>query len=151
MLGYEAWHLGMTADEPSHLAAGYAWWLGSDVLQPSDTPPLTRIVSGWVPRAMRIAVRRDSAAWRDRDAYSIGADMVGDLSPERARRLLFLARLPFIAFPLLIAFLLWRWGGELFGEGIGLGLAACALLEPAILEHGALIDRTYPRRSVRCG
>jgi hypothetical protein len=143
-LGYEAWHLGMTADEPSHLAAGYAWWLGSDVLQPSDTPPLTRIVGGWVPRAMRTPVRRDSAAWRDRDAYTVGADMVADLSPARARWLLFLSRLPFIAFPLLIAFLLWRWGGELFGEGVGLGLAACALLEPTILGHGALIGSDVP-------
>jgi hypothetical protein len=143
-LGYEAWHLGMTADEPSHLAAGYAWWLGSDTLQPSDTPPLTRILSGWVPRAMRIPVRRDAQAWRDRDAYAIGAAMIADLPPARAQRLLFFMRLPFVVFPLLIAFLLWRWGGQLFGEGIGLGLAACGILEPTILGHGALIGSDVP-------
>jgi hypothetical protein len=143
-LAYQAWHLGMTADEPSHLAAAYAWWEGRDILNPSDTPPLMRIVSGWVPRAMGIPLRRDTEVWRSRDAYNIGAGIVAGLPPARARRFLFFMRLPFVAFPLLIAWLLWRWGGELFGEGIGLALAACGLLEPTILGHGALIKSDVP-------
>jgi hypothetical protein len=144
LLGYEAWHLGMTADEPSHLAASYAWWLGADVLQPSDTPPLTRIISGWVPRAMGIPLRRDTVEWRSRNAYDIGARLIAALEPTRAQRLLFAMRLPFIIFPLLITFLLWRWGSELFGERIGLILAACGILEPTILGHGALIKSDVP-------
>ncbi len=143
-LAYEAWHLGLTADEPSHLAASYAWWVGSDVLLPSDTPPLMRIISGWVPRVMRIPLRRDTEMWRNRSAYDIGATTVSSLSPSRAQRMIFFMRLPFIAFPLLIAFLLWRWGGELFGERIALTLAACAILEPTILGHGALIKSDVP-------
>ena len=138
-LAYEAWHLGLTADEPSHLAASYAWWQGSDVLRPSDTPPLMRIVSGWVPRVMRIPFRRDTG-----NAYDIGSSIVSGLGAVRAQRFIFAMRLPFIAFPLLIAFLLWRWGGELFGERIGLALAACGILEPTILGHGALIKSDVP-------
>lgn len=138
-LAHEAWHLGMTADEPSHLAAAYAWWMGDDVLYPSDTPPLMRIMSGWVPRVMEIPVDRNAESWRGQNAYQIGGEIIGRLEPARAQRFLFAMRLPFIAFPLLIAFLVWRWGGELFGERIGLLLAACAILEPTILGHGALI------------
>jgi hypothetical protein len=70
--------------------------------------------------------------------------MISDLHPARAQRLLFFMRLPFVAFPLLIAFLLWRWGGELFGDRIGLALAGCGLLEPTILGHGALIKSDVP-------
>jgi len=44
-LTYQARHLGLTIDEPSHFAAAYMYWLGEDVLQPSDTPPLTRAIS----------------------------------------------------------------------------------------------------------
>jgi hypothetical protein len=144
LLGYEAWHLGMTADEPSHLAASCAWWMGADVLRPSDTPPLTRMISGWVPRAMGIRLRRDTAEWRSRNAYDVGARLIGGLEPTRAQRFLFAMRLPFIIFPLLIAFLLWRWGSELFGERIGLVLATCGVLEPTILGHGALIKSDVP-------
>ncbi len=129
----------MTADEPSHLASAYAWWQNSDVLYPSDTPPLMRIISGWVPIAMGIPMRRDTDAWRSQNAYNIGGQMVDSLPTLQSRRFLFFMRLPFIAFPLLIAFLLWRWGGELFGPRIGLILAACGILEPTILGHGALI------------
>lgn len=143
-LAYEAWHLGLTADEPSHLAASYAWWVGSDVLLPSDTPPLMRIISGWVPCVMRIPVRRDAEVWRNRNAYDIGARTVSGLNPARAQRFIFFMRLPFVAFPLLIAFLLWRWGGKLFGQRIGLTLAACGILEPTILGHGVLIKSDVP-------
>jgi hypothetical protein len=143
-LTVEAWRLGMTADEPSHLAAACAWWEGTDTLNPSDTPPLMRIISGWAPRAMGIRLDRNSEEWKSRDAYRIGAVMVSAQTPRRARMLLFLMRLPFIAFPLLIAVLCWRWGGELFGKRIGLLLAICALLEPTILGHGALIKSDAP-------
>ena len=143
-LSYEAWHLGMTADEPSHLAASYAWWNGQDVLRPSDTPPLMRILCGWIPKVMSIPLQADPEAWKRRDAYGVGARIISGIDAARARRLLFFMRLPFIAFPLLIAFLLWHWGRELFGEPVGLALAACALLEPTIMGHGALIKSDVP-------
>src|SRR4029077_669940 len=62
----------------------------------------------------------------------------------RPRRLLFFTRLPFLVFPLLIVFLLWHWGRQLFGEPAGLFLAACGALEPTILGHGVLINSAVP-------
>jgi 4-amino-4-deoxy-L-arabinose transferase-like glycosyltransferase len=139
LLAYEAWHLGLTADEPSHFAAAQQYWLGNDVLEPSDTPPLMRILCGWIPVAMSAPVDRQSRAWAERDAYGIGAETLGRLDAARSRRILFLTRLPFLIFPLGIVWLVWRWARELWNETVGLILAACAVFEPTILGHGALI------------
>jgi 4-amino-4-deoxy-L-arabinose transferase-like glycosyltransferase len=138
-LVYQAWHLGMTADEPSHFAAAYQYWLGNDVLRPSDTPPLTRIISGWVPCLLDAPVPRDTDGWRRRDAYQIGAETFGHFDAAPARRLLFLTRLPFLIFPLGVVFLVWHWGRALFGPWVAVMLAASAALEPTILGHGAIV------------
>ena len=142
-LVYEARRTGLTVDETSHFAAAYAYWLGDDVLQPADAPPLTRAICGWVPRVLHAPQLRDAAGWSDRDAYLIGAEIL-DRPNIRTRRLLFYTRLPFLIFPLLIVFLLWHWGRQLFDEPVGLFLAACGALEPTILGHGVLINSDVP-------
>ena len=142
-LVYESRRTGLTVDETSHFAAAYSYWLGEDVLQPADAPPLTRAISGWVPRLLGAPRPRDNRGWADRDAYLIGADTL-DRTDIRARRLLFYTRLPFLLFPLLIVFLLWHWGRQLFGEPVGLVLALCGALEPTLLGHGVLINSDVP-------
>lgn len=142
-LVFQARRLGLTVDETSHFAAAYAYWLGEDVLLPADAPPLTRAICGWVPRVLRAPSPLDSQGWNARDAYLIGADIL-DRPNIRARRLLFYTRLPFLAFPLLIVFLLWHWGRQLFGEGVGICLAALGAMEPTILGHGVLINSDVP-------
>jgi len=142
-LVYQTRRLGLTVDESSHFAAAYMYWLGEDVLQPADAPPLTRAICGWMPRLLGAPHPRDTSGWKDRDAYMIGAEIL-DRPNIRARRLLFYTRLPFLFFPLLIVFLLWHWGRQLFGEPIGLFLAACGALEPTIQGHGVLISSDVP-------
>ncbi|MCU1232462.1 MAG: hypothetical protein JWP63_429 [Candidatus Solibacter sp.] len=142
-LVFQSRHLGLTVDETSHFAAAYAYWLGEDVLQPADAPPLTRAICGWIPRLLHAPSPHDANGWKDRDAYMIGADIL-DRPNIRARRLLFYTRLPFLLFPLLIVFLLWHWGRQLFGESVALVLAACGALEPTILGHGVLINSDVP-------
>src|SRR5258708_17932573 len=142
-LTYQTRRLGLTVDETSHFAAAYSYWLGEDALQPADAPPLTRAICGWVPRLLGAPLPRDTAGWKDRDAYMIGAEIL-DRPNIRARRLLFYTRLPFLVFPLLILFLLWHWGRQLFVEPVALYLAACAALEPTILGHGVLINSDVP-------
>jgi hypothetical protein len=139
LLAYQAWHLGLTADEPSHFAAAQQYWLGNDVLEPSDTPPLMRILCGWIPVAISAPVDRTSDAWIHHDAYGIGAETLGKLDAARSRQILFFTRLPFLVFPLGIVWLVWRWAREMWTDGIALALAACAVFEPTILGHGALI------------
>ena len=140
---YQARRIGLTVDETSHFAAAYSYWLGKDILEPSDAPPLTRAICGWIPRLLHAPRPEDAGGWKDRDAYLIGAEIL-DRPNIRARRLLFYTRLPFLLFPLLIVFLLWHWGSQLFGEPVGLCLAACGALEPTITGHGVLINSDVP-------
>jgi hypothetical protein len=142
-LVYQTRRLGLTVDETSHFAAAYSYWLGEDVLQPADAPPLTRAICGWVPRLLGAPPPRSTKGWTDRDAYMIGAEIL-DRPDIRARRLLFYTRLPFLIFPLMIVFLLWHWGRLLFGEPVGLCLAVCGSVEPTILGHGVLINSDVP-------
>src|SRR5689334_12683774 len=93
-------------------AAGYAYWTGHDVLDPPDTPPATRILYGWVPIVYGAMPLERTKAWPDKDAYSIGNEI---LAQPGASRLLFYSRLPFVIFPLLLVLLMWTWGRELFG------------------------------------
>lgn len=137
VLSSQAWRIGVTFDEPSHLAAGYMYWLGQDVLHPSDTPPLMRILSGWIPHVMGVAVKRDT--WTRETSFDIGSHMLQALDAPRARRFIFLSRLPFLIFPLLTVWLVWHWAGQLFGEGTALVLAVAAMLEPTLAGHGPLV------------
>jgi len=139
----QARHLGLAVDETSHFAAAYSYWLGADVLEPADAPPLTRAICGWVPRLLGAPRPNTTRAWADRDAYLIGAEIL-DRTDIRARRLLVYTRLPFLIFPLSIVFLLWHWGRRLFGETIGLCLAFCGAVEPSLIGHGVLIGSDVP-------
>src|SRR5258706_8005329 len=143
-LGYEAWHLSLTADEPSHLVAGYMYWNGRDGLFPSDTPPLTRLAGGWVPLLLRAPILVGPGPLENQSAYVIGDDLMRRMDGPSARRLIFRCRLPFLVFPLLITALVWHWGCRLFGDFPALMLAACAAAEPTILGHGALIKSDVP-------
>jgi 4-amino-4-deoxy-L-arabinose transferase-like glycosyltransferase len=142
-LVYEAKRTGLTIDEPSHFAAAYMYWLGQDVLVPADSPPLTRMIAGWVPLLRNAPDPRRSKYWASKDAYLIGSETLG-IAGKVGRRMLFYTRLPFIVFPLGICFLCWYWGRILFGEGVALILAACAALEPTVLGHGPLINSDVP-------
>jgi hypothetical protein len=140
---YEAKHTGLTVDEPSHFAAAYMYWLGQDELLPPDTPPLTRIICGWVPLLRHAPDPRRSEHWGARDAYLIGSEILG-VRGRVGRAMLFYTRLPFLIFPLGISFLCWCWGRLLFSEGVALLLAACSAMEPTILGHGSLINSDVP-------
>lgn len=138
LLAYQARTVGMTIDEPSHLAAGYLYWLGQDILKPADTPPLTRITSGWVAVALKTKDPHLTKWWDTRDAYLIGGELLGP-GGHRPRRLLFYTRLTFLVYPLLTLYLIWLWGRALFGEAIAFCLVLLFALEPTILGHGYLV------------
>ncbi len=138
-LVWQARVVGATYDEPAHLAAGYLYWLGEDRLKPSDAPPLTRLVQGWVPLALEAPLQTDTQQWREGDQWGVGGQLLDALGPEGARRLLFLGRLPMLLFPLALLALCWAWARELLGPAGALAATALLALEPNLLAHGPLI------------
>ncbi|MEO8658427.1 MAG: glycosyltransferase family 39 protein [Bryobacteraceae bacterium] len=110
---------------------------------PRDTPPLTRILSGWVPLVLHAPDPRSTKWSSTNDSYLIGSEVFSSKNP-RQIQLRFFGRLTFIIFPLLLIFLVWQWGRQLFGEPIAMILASSVALEPSLLGHGALIKSDVP-------
>lgn len=130
--------MGVTVDEPTHLLSARLYWQGQDDLRPRDLAPGIKILGGWVPALLGLPVPRDHEAWRRRDGWLLAVVMMERLGARQIRRFFFFARVTLIVFPVLTAWLLWRWGRKLFGEQVGLLLAAIFVLEPTALAHGAL-------------
>jgi hypothetical protein len=143
-LFWQAAWLSFTADEPSHFAAGYAYWLNKDYLFPSDTPPLTRILGGWIPLALGAPRPETTPSWPTRNAYMIGSEIVNAMTPQQARRVITMSRAPFILFPLAIVLVIWLWARDMFGATVAGALAVCAAGEPTLIGHGALIKSDVP-------
>lgn len=137
-LVYQAWHLGVTIDEPSHLMSAHLYWHGADKLYPRDMPPVIKITGGWVAALFDLPVPYDHEIWQTQQEWDIACEMMARMSGDQVQRVYFWSRLPLIVFPLLTALLVWRWSRELFSPWIGVLLAALYALEPTALGHGAL-------------
>lgn len=140
LLSYEAWHTGVTADEPGHLVGAELYWEGADRLPPGDMPPLIKLVAGWVPRMIDLPLPDDLGAPGDtRREWEVSQNMMFRLRPDRIGGIFFASRLPLIAFPLLTACIVWVWARELFSPVTAMAAAALFALEPTALAHGALL------------
>jgi 4-amino-4-deoxy-L-arabinose transferase-like glycosyltransferase len=136
---FEAWTLGPTVDEPSHILSSWLWWRGRDRLYPRDVPPLIKIVGGSGMFLRKLPVPDDLGKPGDtRSEWTEAAALFGRLDPAQLQPFLFRARLPLVLFPLLGAVVLWLWARELFGVPAGLTVAALWAMCPTVLGHSAL-------------
>ena len=137
---YEAWHTGLTIDEPSHLISSHLYWHGRDRLYPRDMPPLMKIAGGWPSRLMGLPVAPDLGHRGDkRTEWSMAAELMAKLPAHRVGAVIFWSRLPMMIFPLAALIVLWRWARALHGPTVGLIVAAMWAVSPAPLAHGALL------------
>ncbi|MEK7408594.1 MAG: glycosyltransferase family 39 protein, partial [Acidobacteriota bacterium] len=137
-LVFQAWQTGVSVDGPAHLLSSHLYWHGADRLGPRDLPPLIKIAGGWVPALLGLPIPYDHPAWRQQHEWTISQVMMERMRGSQIQRLFFYSRLPLLIFPLLTAWLLWRWGRELFGGWVAVLLALAYALEPTALAHGAL-------------
>jgi hypothetical protein len=138
LLALQAWRLGVTVDEPSHLVRAHSYWLGITDVFPPDTP-LSYLVSGWVPALLRSPLKFDTNAGRRKAGFEMGSETLGAMTGPEAKRIVFFARLPYLVFPILTVWLLWRWARELFSETTALVVAVGAALEPTFFGHASLM------------
>lgn len=139
LLVREAWVLGITVDEPSHLLSSLLWWKGRDRLYPRDVPPLMKFTGGWPGVLMKAKVADDLGRPGDkRLEWREAASFIATMPENQVQRYVFLSRLPLLVFPMLTVFVLWHWGRRLFGPVAGLAVAGLTSLSPTFLGHGAL-------------
>lgn len=138
-LAWQAWHVGLTFDEPTHLVGGYLYWLNRPDLFPADLPPLTKILDGWVPLALDIPLFPELEVWQNGWKQDVASAIMDRLPARRIHEVFYLMRLMRTLPAILLALLLWQWGRELFGESVGLVLLLVSVLSPTTLAHGHLI------------
>ncbi len=120
-----------TWDDPPHLAGGIAQWQTGDPRLNADHPPFARLVGAIPSLFMDIPrlVERGPWAWARWDINSAASayfDIIED-------RLLWPSRLTMLSFSVLLGFLLYQWGGELYGrQKTWLPLALYAFCPPLI-------------------
>lgn len=135
----QAWHLGVTVDEPSHLLSADLYWHGRDHLPPHDMPPMIKLLGGWVPRLAGVEIPPGLGRPGDtRHEWLMSQKMVERMPPGQMQWVFFGARLTLLVFPLLTVWLVWRWARELFGPLAALVAAALTVAEPTALGHGVL-------------
>jgi 4-amino-4-deoxy-L-arabinose transferase-like glycosyltransferase len=129
-----------TADEPSHLASGYAWLArGQNALWtiPERGHPL--LVDAWL--ALPIFVARpdipleDLDGWREDYALFVRSFQTY-LNP--LQRSLLAGRVPEMLLTLFLAAVVYRWGRDLWGMRGGLLALAALVFDPTLVAHGRL-------------
>ena len=127
-----------TADEPTHLTAGYtALKLGDYRIDP-EHPPFLRMWAAlpllWLPD-----IKLDTASpyWRAALPGSFAHQFL--YRDNNADQLLYRARFMIVLLGVLLGALLFSWAGELFGFWPAVIVLAFFCLEPNILAHSGLV------------
>ena len=142
LLCYEAFHTGVTVDEPAHLVSSILYWHGRDVLLPRDMPPLLKIVAGAIPRPTAIGLDVTTAT-PDKWEWDFANEIMHRDHPEWIGPVFALARLPLLIFPLLSTLLIFFWARPNLGVIPALVAAAVFAFDPTSLGHGALIKNDH--------
>jgi hypothetical protein len=128
--------VGLTHDEPAHLACGMEWLDRGTYLYEPLHPPLARVsvaLSPWLDGRHSLG---------QADLWSEGYAIL--LDGPSLRRTLLLARLGVLPFFFLAILGSWWWGNRLGGLAAGIVSALLASTLPSMLAHGALATTDMP-------
>ncbi|MGD1994295.1 MAG: glycosyltransferase family 39 protein, partial [Anaerolineae bacterium] len=140
LLTLGARQLSLTADEPMHLATGYAFlargWEARWLIPARGHPPLINILEALPVYLSHPHVPvEELAGWR---TYHIAfvLDLLPHLEPlERAE---FVGRVPEMLMTLLLAAVVVRWATDLAGPKAALAALTVLAFDPTLLAHGRL-------------
>ena len=131
--------IGMTFDEPAHIAAGRAYWVAGDYRFHAENGLLPQL---WA--ALPATIRNESfnrtpnVAWNQGDVWGVARAYLYGPDANTAR-LLGEARAMILVWALVLLVLIWRWSASLWGESGGLLSLVTAALCPHLLAHGGLV------------
>jgi hypothetical protein len=127
-----------TMDEQNHIARGYVFLRTADPRLSIEHPPLINSLEA-LPLLMLADVHlpTDDWSWQVGEWYRFADLFLWQVNHD-VERMIYLARLPVIGLTLLLASLVARWAGELWGQGGALLGLALVTLDPNLLAHGGL-------------
>ncbi len=130
--------MGVTADEPVHLTAGYSYWLRNDYrLQPENGTLAMRVAALPLLGMDLKWVAPDDSNWRASLVNRVGYDFLFRLG-NPVDQMLLLGRATIACFGVFTLWLTWRWTRGLFGRRAAWVALVLAAFCPAFLAHGAL-------------
>lgn len=131
--------VGVTADEPGHLTAGYSYWLRSDYRLSPEAGNLPMRVAALPLLALNLRFpAADTADWQKAKIEGVGWSFFFEQGNPTARMLL-AARGAIALFGVLTLWLIWRWARALFGAAAGWFALVLAAFCPALLANGASV------------
>ena len=130
----------MTADEPSHLASGYAWLArGQAAFWTLSERGHPLLVDAWLALPLYIAQPdvplEDLPGWQGSYGTFIHS-FRRYLDP--TRRALLAGRVPEMLLTVLLAAVVYRWGRDLWSSRAGWLALAALVLDPTLVAHGRL-------------
>jgi hypothetical protein len=130
--------LSATFDETTHLPSGYSYLATGDFRLNPQHPPLIKLLAAIPLLPLRPEMNLDDPAWSGKptDEWSFGYRF---LYGNDADRLLFWGRQPNVLLSLLLAFYVFRWARELFGNAAGLTALFLCAFSPTIIAHARLV------------
>lgn len=139
-----------TMDEPFHLVRGVAYWQTGDLRLQYEHPPLSHALSGAL-----MALEPDLPSLVGLKGWDRASciDVTRHLLSEPGwplERVLFLGRWAILALGLVLAALVGRWAGELFGPQGGLAALFLCTFDPNILAHSSLITTDVAVTCMMC-
>jgi len=130
----------ITMDEPSHLAAGYAFLTRGDTRIQLNGPMLPNAL-GALPLLLQPDLKltpADDPMWDANDHNGLSDEFVwrNTVSPFR---LIFLARFPYMAIGWLLGALIYRWAKERAGAWAGVFALTLFVFDPNLLAHSRFV------------
>ncbi|MBI5426615.1 MAG: glycosyltransferase family 39 protein [Opitutae bacterium] len=138
MAGDAARRIGITFDEPAHVAAGRAYWLTGDYRLQPENGLLPQRLEGLPAQLAGMPFPAPSGPTLERaDVWGIAREYLFDAGVD-ANRIVFPARLVTVGLGVLLLALMWRWSASLWGERGGLVTLVLGAFCPHLLAHGSL-------------
>ena len=130
---------GMASDEFAHIPAGYLHLTEHRFDFNSEHPPLIKVLS-----AMPLLLLKPTITdhWKHVNDWGEWFAFCSDfffLSGEKARQLIFWARVPMILVACVLGLLIYKWSSSLFGSAAGVMSLALFTFEPNIFAHSRFV------------
>ena len=125
-------------DEITHLASGYAYLKTGEIKLNPQHPPLIKILAAFPLLFLDIKFNPENQyfAGAELKEWKFGQDFFFENNPDR---IIFWGRIPVILLSVVLGWVIFKWGKELFGFGAGVaGLFLYAFM-PNIIAHSQLV------------